>query len=81
MFYVYLLKDDKGKIYIGYTQRLKERLAEHKSGKVYTTSRMKNPKLFYYEAFSSLQSAQVREKKLKQFGSSYTGLIKRLGIK
>ena len=51
MFYVYLLQDDDSKIYVGYSSDLKRRIAEHKQGKVYTTARMKNPKLIYYEAY------------------------------
>ncbi len=69
MYYVYLQLDDHGKIYIGYTNNLNRRLSEHKSGKVYTTKRMKNPKLFYYEAYQKEIDAKVRERKLKQYGS------------
>ncbi len=81
MFYVYVLRDTAGKIYIGYTSDLKRRLAQHKSGHTYTTSRMSEPELFYYEAYNSEDLAKIREKKLKQFGSSYQGLFKRLGLK
>ncbi len=42
---------------------------------------MDDPKLFYYEAFIDEKSARVREKKLKQHGSSYQGLLKRLGLR
>ncbi len=41
---------------------------------------MMNPKLIYYEAYGEENSAKLREKKLKQFGSSYHGLIKRLKL-
>lgn len=81
MFYVYLLLDDNKKIYIGYSEDLNRRLKEHANGKVYTTERMTNPKLFYYEAYSNEESGKERERKLKQYGSSYHGLLKRLGIK
>ena len=79
MYYVYLLKDNVHKIYIGYTEDLKRRIKEHVAGYTFTTSKMDNPKLFYYEAYTDELAAKTREKKLKQFGSSYTGLIKRLG--
>jgi putative endonuclease len=79
MFYVYLLRDDKH-FYIGYTNNLRRRIREHNAKKTYTTRRMNDPKLVYYEAYNSEEAAKVREKKLKQFGSSYKGLIKRLGI-
>ncbi len=85
MYYVYFLRDNKDRIYIGYTSNLKERLREHLNNKVYTTSRMDNPHLIYYliyyEAYLDKKSAQIRERKLKQFGSSYQGLLKRLKIK
>ena len=80
VFYVYLLQDNTGKFYIGYSADLKRRLTEHRNGNVYTTKRMDEPKLFYYEAYTDENAAKIRENKLKQFGSSYKGLIKRLNI-
>ncbi len=80
MFYVYLLKDLNDRLYIGYSSDLKRRIKEHKQGKSYTTRRMNEPVLIYYEAYSDEISAKTREKKLKQFGSSYKGLIKRLNL-
>jgi len=81
MFYVYLIVGDNSKIYVGYSADLKRRLNEHLNDKVYTTKRMKNPKLFYYEAYPNEKLAKERERKLKQYGSSYNGLLKRLGLK
>ena len=78
MYYVYLLQDQNGKKYIGYSKNLKRRLSEHFNDKVYTSRRMIKPKLIYYEAYSDEKVAKDREKKLKQFGSSYHGLIKRI---
>lgn len=66
---------------MGYSEDLRRRLKEHAQGSTYTTSRMANPKLFYYEAYSDKSAAQEREQKLKQFGSSYKGLFKRLKLK
>ncbi len=81
MYYVYLLKDCNNKFYIGYSNNLKRRLREHLSNKVYTTKRMSNPRLIYYESYSSIELAKDRERKLKQFGSTYHGLMKRLRLK
>ena len=81
MFYVYLLLDENDKTYLGSTNNLKRRFSEHRRGKDRSSRRLKNPKLFYYEAYSTLDEARQREKKLKQYGSSYTGLLKRLGLK
>ncbi len=81
MYYVYLLKDLKNKIYIGYSSNLKNRIKSHLNSKVVTTSKMDQPKLIYYESYEDEPLARTRELKLKQFGSSYTGLLKRLGLK
>ncbi len=81
MYYIYLLIDNNGKKYIGYSENLKRRIKEHLNNKVYTTKRMTNQKLFYYESYFDMSLAKEREKKLKQYGSSYHGLIKRLGFK
>ncbi len=81
MYYVYILSNEGGALYIGYSSDLKRRLGEHIQDKVDTTKRLGCKKLIYYEAFISESIARERERKLKQFGSSYQGLIKRLGLK
>jgi len=80
MYYVYLLIDDKNKKYIGYSHDLKRRYTEHLQNKVYTTKRMNQPRLFYYEAYKNKSEAKLRETKLKQYGSAYVGLLKRLKL-
>ncbi len=81
MFYVYILQNKNGQLYIGYSNDLKRRIAEHMANKVITTSRLQFEKLLYYEAYNNESLAKVREQKLKQFGSSYIGLLKRLDLK
>ncbi len=54
---------------------------EHELYKVYTTARMANPGLYYYEAYMDEEQAKEREKNLKKYGSSYVGLLKRIGLK
>jgi predicted GIY-YIG superfamily endonuclease len=81
MYYTYILVDDSQRVYIGYSGDLKKRIHSHLNGDVKTTYKFENPKLFYYEAYISKQQARVRELKLKQYGSSYSGLLKRLGLK
>jgi len=78
MYYVYLLRDKNGVFYVGYSSDLRQRINEHRLGKVRTTRKMKEPKLVYFEAYASEELAKEREKKLKQFGSSFNGLLKRL---
>lgn len=78
MYYVYVFYTKSfDKFYIGYTDNLKQRVTEHKRGKVYTTYRMKDFELVYYEACLSKKDAQIRERRLKTgFGRGY--LRKRL---
>ncbi|MFH1781119.1 MAG: GIY-YIG nuclease family protein [Patescibacteria group bacterium] len=81
MYYVYLLRGENDKLYVGYTGNLKRRISEHNRHCVYSSRRLLNPKLFYYEAYLEMESAKERERKIKQYGSSYHGLLKRLKIK
>lgn len=75
MYYVYVLKSVKDKnIYTGYTNDLRKRLAEHKSGKVKSTASRIPLKLIYYEAYSNKKDAQAREKYLKGGGKAKLAL-------
>jgi putative endonuclease len=82
MHHVYLLKSSQGNhFYVGYTSDIDRRLAEHHQGKVYYTKRYRPWRLVYFETFFDEAQAKERERKLKQHGSSYKGLLKRLGYK
>jgi putative endonuclease len=67
MFYVYLLECSSDKSwYIGYSANLKQRIEQHNKGDgARTTSRKKNWKLIYYEAYLNEQDAKGRERFLK----------------
>ena len=79
MYYVYVLKSEKDeRLYIGYSSNLKLRIKEHVDGLVKSTKNRRPILLEYYEAYNNKQLAQERERKLKEFGSSYKGLIKRI---
>ncbi|MEK7570560.1 MAG: GIY-YIG nuclease family protein [Patescibacteria group bacterium] len=80
MYYVYLLKDAQGRNYIGSTNNLQRRLAEHAQGQTQTTRHMDKPELVYYEAYNNEALARVREQKLKAYGSALQALKKRLAI-
>jgi len=83
MYFVYLLEISgiKGKnFYIGYSSDLKRRLQEHKNNLVKTT-KFRDPKLIYYECYNEKSLAMTREKNLKNSGSAYNGLLKRLKLK
>lgn len=66
MYYVYILTSLKDKnFYIGYTEDLKRRIAEHKLGKVKSTKNRLPIKLICYEAYLFKDEALRREKFLK----------------
>jgi putative endonuclease len=80
MHYVYILKSSKDQgFYVGCSGDLKRRYFEHELGMVASTKHRKPLELVYYEAYSTKELAMKREKKLKDFGSAYIGLLKRLG--
>ncbi|MDD5489839.1 MAG: GIY-YIG nuclease family protein [Candidatus Moranbacteria bacterium] len=82
MYYVYFLKSEKDKgYYIGYSSDLRLRFEEHRSGKADSTKNRRPLELVYYESYKNKSAAQERERKLKQFGSAYKGLLKRLKLR
>lgn len=79
MHYVYLLKSQKdNQYYIGSSGDLKRRKAEHDQGLVESTRHRRPFDLLYYESYKSKELAEERERKLKDFGSAYGALLKRL---
>lgn len=65
-FYVYVLLSQKdGGLYIGYTTDLKQRLANHSLGKVYSTKLRRPFTLIHYEYFVNMKDAKAREEFLK----------------
>lgn len=77
MYYVYLLQNSGGKTYIGYTNNLKRRLAQHNSSQS-TYTRNQSWRLAYYEAYASKADAERREKCLKQRGQGVRQLKDRV---
>ena len=78
--YVYVLNSAKTDgYYVGCTSNLDQRVDEHARGKVFTTKKMLPVELVYFEAYKTKQQAYEREKSLKQYGSSYGALKRRLG--
>ena len=66
MYFVYILKSEKDdKYYVGSSGRLKERIEEHKLGKVKSTKHRRPLHLVCYEAYANKVVAQRREKYLK----------------
>lgn len=66
---------------IGFTDTIPRRFEQHTLGMVESTKDRRPLELLYYEAYIFEKEARLREQKLKQFGSAYTGLLKRLGLK
>lgn len=65
-FYTYVLKSDKDcKLYIGWTDDLKERLKNHKLGKVISTKNRRPLNLIYCEICTDKGKAIKREKYFK----------------
>lgn len=66
MYYVYVLFSKKdNRLYIGYTNNLKKRINEHKSGRSLATKFRQPIRLIYYEAYLRWSDAKRREKYLK----------------
>ncbi len=61
MFYVYLLRDERGEHYIGYSANLKARVAAHNRNQNRST-RGRSWSLIYYEAHATETAARSRER-------------------
>lgn len=65
-YYVYILTNRSGTLYIGVTNELQRRLQEHREGKPGTFSaRYKLDRLLYFEETDDVTVAIAREKQLK----------------
>ena len=68
-YYTYILANNSDTtLYIGVTNDLERRVAEHRSGKIPGFTRKYNcHKLVYFESFSVVEQAIAREKQLKKW--------------
>jgi len=79
MYYVYILRSKKdGRLYVGSTNDLRRRLAEHSEGKNNSTRYRLPLDLIYYEAYQSQADARIRESRLKKSAGARTALKRRL---
>ena len=76
MFYVYVLRNQSDKLYIGYSSDLKRRMQEHQRKHVPSTA-SGDWKLVYYEAYLNEKDARYREQRLKD-GRAQTHLRRRI---
>jgi predicted GIY-YIG superfamily endonuclease len=64
--FVYILQDDNDRYYIGSSSDPNQRFLRHLSGFVFTTHRMKNPKIIFTQEFPTIQKAKSIEFRLKK---------------
>lgn len=66
MFYVYILRLNDGRLYVGYSKDPRKRLNLHKKGGgAFLTRQMGVRTLLYQESHPTIESAKKREKQLK----------------
>ena len=77
MYHVYILKNESGKTYVGFTSKeVEKRLSEHNLGCNTWTNHNKPFKIVYYESFYCEKDARARELFLKSgIGRKLTRLI------
>ena len=66
-YYVYILASRSRSLYVGVTNDLTRRLAEHRAGDVAFTARYRCSRLVYVETSTDARSAIAREKQLKDW--------------
>ncbi|MBI4990966.1 GIY-YIG nuclease family protein [Candidatus Gottesmanbacteria bacterium] len=67
-YYVYILGNNRPTLYIGVTNNLIRRVYEHKQGLVKGfTKKYGLKKLLYFEVFTNIEDALIREKRLKHW--------------
>ena len=63
--FLYILKDDAGKLYVGSTDNIDRRMYQHRHKHTQTTARMDGPKLMLVQRYDSLKEARKIERKIK----------------
>lgn len=69
MAWVYILKTQSGKLYIGSTSNLGDRIKHHKGGFTLSTKRLGVPELIFSQEYTSLKAARYIELRLKKLKS------------
>lgn len=64
--YVYILKDKRGRFYVGSTLDMERRLKQHFSRHTQTTRNMKEPELVLSQEYENLETARRVERKIKK---------------
>lgn len=63
--YVYILKDAKGRFYVGSTVDIQKRVKQHAHGHTQTTRNMQKPNLVLVQEYGSLELARKIERRIK----------------
>ncbi len=66
--YVYLLLCDQTTFYIGVTNNVRRRLAEHENSESFFTKKFSDLKLVYCEKYDNKHEAVARERQFKGWG-------------
>ena len=77
MYYVYVIVNEEGKPYIGFTSDLEKRLKTHNANGNESTKGHKW-RYAYYEAFADREDAVLRERRLKSHGQGKRQLKARI---
>jgi putative endonuclease len=64
-FWIYILASRNRTLYTGKTNNLRRRVAEHRRGKCYFTSKYRITRLVYFEEASGSVAATARERQIK----------------
>ncbi len=67
--WLYILKSESERYYIGSTENIERRLKQHRKGYTRTSKVLKTYELVYTEEFDTINEARLREKKLKSYKS------------
>ncbi|HEY4477941.1 MAG TPA: GIY-YIG nuclease family protein [Candidatus Paceibacterota bacterium] len=67
MAFVYILKNEDGKYYVGSTVDIEQRLRHHQGGYTPSTHRMGKLELVFSQKFETLKDARNIESRLKKF--------------
>ena len=77
MFFVYILQNEIGELYCGYSNNVEKRLAEHRRGSTESTQGH-TWSIVYYEAYRSESDAREREHQLKFRGQAKAQVKRRI---
>ncbi len=79
MYFTYILKSKKSKkLYLGYTNNLQKRFAQHNQGLIKSTKPYLPWGITYYEAYFSKEDATHREQNLKLRANAWNQLKLRI---